>query len=162
MPVYSSSGMPGLPCPASCVSTPQTVLCCSAQNCWHPWVMSPGEKWPICIPCLTSKPSTGTSRFEVTVGSSAPQDLAAQPGSWVLAEQKSPSKGDGRCRFGASSMETILDLKGMMDIFSFRMGKNKSLVPSVDKLLWAQTDHFWACWSLFGSFQGQFVEVSYS
>lgn len=164
-------GCPGFLALQAALLTPKTVLCCSAQNCWHPWVLFPGEKWPLCVPCLTSQPSTGTSRLGSgcwVPSSSGLPDLAAHPGSWGLAEHQSPSKGVGSYRFGPSTMETILCLQGIMDVFSFRMCKKKhlrELVPSVEapeKLLCMQTNHFWACRSLFGSFQGQFLEVSYS
>lgn len=101
-------------------------LCCSAQDCWHPWVLPPGEKWPMGVPCLASQPSTGISRLGSgcwVPSSSGLPDLAAHPDSWGLAEHWSSNKGTGSHRFGTSTMETILYLQGMMNVFSFRMGK---------------------------------------
>lgn len=102
-------GCPGFLALQAMYQPPRTVLYCFAQN-WCPWVLSSGEKWPTCIPCLTSQPSNGTSRLGSgywVPSSSGMPDLAAHPGSWGLAEQQSPNKGAGCCRFGAGTMETI-------------------------------------------------------
>lgn len=127
-PVYSSSGVPRFPHPASHIWTPQTGLCCSAQNCWHPCVLSPVRNDPAMCPASPSSPPLAIPDLKVAVGSPAPQDCQTwQPTLVAGAEHQSPSKGVGSYRFGASTMETILYLQGIMNIFSFRVGPWKKV-----------------------------------
>lgn len=83
-------------CPGRYVQATYQPLWCSAQNCWHPWVLSLSEKWPICVPCLTSQPFTGASRLGSgcwVPSSSGLPDSAAHPGSWGLTKHQIPTKG---------------------------------------------------------------------
>lgn len=159
--------MSSFPHPASHVSTPRQSCAALHRTADTPGCCPLVRNDPSVYPASPPSPPLALLGLEVPAGFPAPQDCQTrQPtlvaGAWL--KTKVPTK-----ELDSTGLETALWKWSCTcrELF-FRMGKNKSLrelgpsVKTPDKLLWVQTDHFSTFRSLFGSFQGQFLEVSYS